>query len=267
MIPYEQKERYNIDDLVEIVTLLRSEDGCPWDKIQTHTSIRSDLIEETYEVIEAIDQDNPDMMKEELGDLLLQVVFHTNIEQEQNHFTLEDVCTDICTKLIVRHPHVFSTVNADTTEEVLKNWDNIKNETKHLETKTQTLEAVAKTLPGLMRAQKISKRATKGDQKKMCKESMLEMITEAKHNLEDKVYLEDDKEIEMAMGRLLFTCATAAQFFGFQAEQALTDASEDFIQLFGETEEACKEKGFSWAEVDQKQWLESWNEVQRKRQD
>ena len=153
MIPYEKKEHYTIDDLAEIVTLLRSEEGCPWDKVQTHQSIRSDLIEETYEVIEAIDQDDPEMLREELGDLLLQVVFHTRIETEQEHFTLEDVCTDICNKLIVRHPHVFSTVQADTTEEVLKNWDAIKEETKHQTTRTQTLEAVAKTLPALMRAQ------------------------------------------------------------------------------------------------------------------
>ena len=131
MIPYEKKEHYTIDDLAEIVTLLRSKDGCPWDKVQTHESIRPDLIEETYEVIEAIDQNDPEMLREELGDLLLQVVFHSRIETEQGHFTLDDVCTDICNKLIIRHPHVFSTVQADTTEEVLKNWDTIKEETKH----------------------------------------------------------------------------------------------------------------------------------------
>ena len=146
MIPYEKKEHYTIDDLAEIVTLLRSKDGCPWDKVQTHESIRPDLIEETYEVIEAIDQNDPEMLREELGDLLLQVVFHSRIETEQGHFTLDDVCTDICNKLIIRHPHVFSTVQADTTEEVLKNWDTIKEETKHQTTRTQTLEAVAKTI-------------------------------------------------------------------------------------------------------------------------
>ena len=103
MIPYEKKEHYTIDDLAEIVTLLRSKDGCPWDKVQTHESIRPDLIEETYEVIEAIDQNDPEMLREELGDLLLQVVFHSRIETEQGHFTLDDVCTDICNKLIIRH--------------------------------------------------------------------------------------------------------------------------------------------------------------------
>lgn len=154
MIPYERKERYTVDDLAEIISLLRSKEGCPWDREQTHESIRSELIEETYEVIEAIDQKDPAMLREELGDLLLQVVFHAQIEQEQAHFTLEDVCTEICEKMIVRHPHVFSTVQADTTEDVLKNWDTIKEETKHQTTRTETLEAVAKTLPALMRAQR-----------------------------------------------------------------------------------------------------------------
>ena len=156
MNAYPEKQHYTADDLAAIIAILRDPDnGCPWDKVQTHESIRPDLIEETYEVIEAIDQNDPEMLREELGDLLLQVVFHSRIETEQGHFTLDDVCTDICNKLIIRHPHVFSTVQADTTEEVLKNWDTIKEETKHQTTRTQTLEAVAKTLPALMRAQKV----------------------------------------------------------------------------------------------------------------
>ena len=189
MIPYEKKEHYTIDDLAEIVTLLRSKDGCPWDKVQTHESIRPDLIEETYEVIEAIDQNDPEMLREELGDLLLQVVFHSRIETEQGHFTLDDVCTDICNKLIIRHPHVFSTVQADTTEEVLKNWDTIKEETKHQTTRTQTLEAVAKTLPALMRAQKVCKRALKDNNRFLCNESVLASVTECKHTLEEAMHM------------------------------------------------------------------------------
>ena len=194
MIPYEKKEHYTIDDLAEIVTLLRSKDGCPWDKVQTHESIRPDLIEETYEVIEAIDQNDPEMLREELGDVLLQVVFHSRIETEQGHFTLDDVCTDICNKLIIRHPHVFSTVQADTTEEVLKNWDTIKEETKHQTTRTQTLEAVAKTLPALMRAQKVCKRALKGNNRFLCNESVLASVTECKHTLEEAMHMEDAEQ-------------------------------------------------------------------------
>ena len=131
------KECYGIDDLVDLVTVLRdSEKGCPWDKEQTHSSIKKDLLEEAYEVIDGIDCDSPEMMREELGDVLLQVIFHVVLEQEQDHFTLEDVITELCQKLIVRHPHVFGDVQANTVDKVLSNWDSIKKETKGQETYT-----------------------------------------------------------------------------------------------------------------------------------
>lgn len=263
MIPYERKERYTVDDLAEIVSLLRSKEGCPWDREQTHESIRSELIEETYEVIEAIDQKDPAMLREELGDLFLQVVFHAQIEQEQAHFTLEDVCTEICEKMIVRHPHVFSTVQADTTEDVLKNWDTIKEETKHQTTRTETLEAVAKTLPALMRAQKVSKRAAKGKGHFLCKESALASVTECKHTLEQAVYLEDKDELARAMGEMLFCCASAAQHFGIQAEQALTDTTNHFIQCFAAVEKRCLDSGRSLDTLTHGEWIEMWNRTKR----
>ena len=114
MIVFEQKNSYDIDDLIEIVKLLRSEDGCPWDKIQTHKSIRKDFIEETYEAVEAIDLEDTDLLREELGDVLLQVVFHCQIEREFKHFEFSDICDELCKKLIVRHPHVFGDVKADS---------------------------------------------------------------------------------------------------------------------------------------------------------
>jgi tetrapyrrole methylase family protein/MazG family protein len=244
MIPYEMKERYNIDDLAEIVMLLRSKDGCPWDKEQTHKSIRNDLIEETYEVIEAIDQNDPVLLQEELGDLLLQVVFHTQIEQEQQHFTLEDVCTDICKKMIIRHPHVFSTVQADTTEEVLNNWDAIKAETKHQTTYTETQESVAKTLPALMRGQKVYKRASKAQKTQpACNESVLAHVTECKHALEQAMYMEEEQDMAYALGDLLFCCTATAQQLGIDAEQTLTDATNRFVKSFGVMEEACTRSG------------------------
>lgn len=261
MIPYERKAHYTIDDLAEIVTLLRSEAGCPWDKVQTHASIRSDLIEETYEVIEAIDQDDPEMLREELGDLLLQVVFHTRIETEQEHFTLEDVCTDICNKLIVRHPHVFSTVQADTTEEVLKNWDEIKAETKHQTTRTQTLEAVAKTLPALMRAQKVCKRAMKNNNRFLCKESALASVTECKHALEEAMHLEGSAQIARAMGELLFCCAGMAQTLGLSAEQVLTDTTNQFIDCFRAMEETCTAESRPMETLSNGEWNALWKKT------
>ena len=126
MVDFLFKECYSVDDLVEIVSLLRSENGCPWDKEQTHKSIRKDFIEEVCEVCEAIDEDDSDMLREELGDVLLQVVFHTGIETEAGNFTLDDVADGICKKLILRHPHVFGDIKVSNTSEVLENWNNIK---------------------------------------------------------------------------------------------------------------------------------------------
>ncbi len=239
MIPYTKKDRYTIDDLVEIVSLLRSPDGCPWDKEQNHASIRSELIEETYEVIEAIDRNNPALLREELGDLLLQVVFHAQIEREQNHFTFDDVCTEICEKMILRHPHVFDTVQADTTEQVLKNWDTIKENSKNQTTRLQTLEDVAKTLPALMRAQKVYKRASKSNLEFLEQPELLIQMQESLDALSHALSLEDTKQIADALGSLLLCCAGIAQQAGLQAEQVMTDTIESFIMCFGAMEAIC----------------------------
>ena len=156
-----EKTEYGVADLAEIVTLLRSERGCPWDKVQTHESIRRDFLEETYEVLEAIDCASPEMLREELGDVLLQVVFHADIERERGSFDLEAVADEVCKKLILRHPHVFGDVKADTVDKVLSNWDAIKKEEKKQETFTDTLKSVPKVFPSLMRGQKLGKRASR----------------------------------------------------------------------------------------------------------
>lgn len=145
---FERKAHYTVADLCRIMQLLRSENGCPWDRVQTHESIRKNLIEETYEAVEAIDCKNSDMLKEELGDVLLQVVFHAQMEAEEGRFTFDDVADGICQKLIVRHPHIFSDTKADSADEVLDNWNRIKQETKGQKTATETLNAVPRQLPG-----------------------------------------------------------------------------------------------------------------------
>ena len=150
---FQFKDRYSFDDLVEVVRCLRLPDGCPWDKEQTHKSIRQDFIEETYEVIEAIDNDDAEGLREELGDVLLQVVFHAQIEREKGVFNIDDVANDVCQKMIVRHPHVFGEVKADTTEKVLDNWDKIKMQTKEQTTQSEAMDSIARSLPALVRAQ------------------------------------------------------------------------------------------------------------------
>ena len=134
------KENYKIGDLIEIMSILREPGGCPWDREQNHHTIRRNLIEETYEVVEAIDKDDMTLMQEELGDLLLQVVFHARIAEEDDEFDFDDVADGICKKLILRHPHIFGDVQADTTEQVLTNWDNIKKEEKHQKTDREVLD-------------------------------------------------------------------------------------------------------------------------------
>ena len=232
------KESYDIDDLVEIVRILRSENGCPWDKVQTHKTIKKDFLEEVYEVMEAIDCDDPEMMREELGDVLLQVVFHCVIESEEEHFGLLEVTTDICRKLIVRHPHVFGDVKADTVDKVLTNWDSIKKETKGQDTFTQTLESVPKNFPALMRAQKLAKRADRagvelGDCKKLSCE-----IAKAAQALGDE---QDKEKAVKLLGEMMFKCAALARELDADAEETLTDENNAFIERFREAEEEARQ--------------------------
>lgn len=222
------KDRFNIDDLVNVVIVLRSENGCPWDKVQTHKSIKKDFLEEVYEVMEAIDCDSPEMMREELGDVLLQVVFHTVIEQENGNFVLEDVITELCQKLIVRHPHVFGDVNADTVDKVLTNWDAIKKETKGQETYTDTLKSVPKNFPALMRAQKLGKRAARAG---IDFESADEIMNVLKGMINNNADIED----------ILFVCANAERHLSEDAEEQLAGACDRFVERFEELEKSGRD--------------------------
>ena len=154
MVDFERKEKYNFNDLLRIMEILRAPDGCMWDREQDHQSIRRNFIEETYEVCEAIDEQDTEHLKEELGDVLLQVVFHTQMEKEKGVFDIEDVADGICKKLIYRHPHIFGSVEVGSSEEILRNWDELKRKEKHQKSDTDTLKSVAKSLPGLIRAEK-----------------------------------------------------------------------------------------------------------------
>ena len=161
MVDFKQKEKYDINDLLEIMRLLRAPGGCPWDAQQTHMSIRKNLIEETYEVIEANDKDDKELMTEELGDLLMQVVFHAQMEKEAGNFDFGDVTDGVCKKLVVRHPHVFGDKTASNVAEALNSWDAVKLKTKGQKTQTESMLSVPRELPALMRAQKVQKKAAK----------------------------------------------------------------------------------------------------------
>lgn len=249
MVEYQQKDNYSIGDLLDIVRLLRSEGGCPWDKEQTHESIRSDFLEETCEVLEAIDLKDTALLREELGDVLLQVVFHTRIEEEQNNFNFDEVCDEVCKKLIIRHPHVFGEVIADTSDEVLKNWDSIKMETKGQETYTDTLRSVASTLPALMRAQKVGKRAMRAGMDFRCVEDAVACISAEKAELDKAIQNNDRANMEEELGDLLFSCVNAARHLGIDAEQALRSSTDKFIKRFAVTEELVKNDSLDMKEL------------------
>lgn len=263
MIAYPKKDCYTIDDLIEIVAILRSKDGCPWDKEQTHTSIRMDFIEEVYEAVEAIDLQDPVLLREELGDVLLQVIFHCQIEREQQAFSFDEVCNDICQKLIVRHPHVFDTVTVSGTGEVLKNWDAIKKETKGQKTFTDTLESVAKSLPALMRAQKVGKRAERVGMDFRCKEEAIAGITGEKNELEEAIIMGNNSQIEDELGDLLFSCVNAARHLGIDAEQALSKATDKFIHRFATVEELITKEGRKMPELPLAELDKYWNQAKQ----
>jgi tetrapyrrole methylase family protein/MazG family protein len=235
------KNRYDINDMLEIMRILRSENGCPWDREQNHKSIRKDLIEETYEAVEAIDKEDTELLREELGDVLLQVVFHSRIEEEAGSFNFGDVVDEVCKKLIVRHPHVFGDVKADTSAEVLKNWNNIKQETKGQQTYTETLESVSTALPALMRAQKLGTRAKRAGMD-------FPDINAAIASLESEIAelksaIENDSNIEEEIGDVLFSAVNVSRLCGSDAEEALTRSSDKFVERFRRTEEEVRFHG------------------------
>lgn len=238
-----QKESYNVYDLVEIVKILRSENGCPWDKVQTHRSIRKDFLEEVYEVIEAIDCDSSEMLLEELGDVLLQVVFHTEIESEKKNFELDDVANDICKKLIIRHPHVFGDVEANNVDTVLKNWDSIKKDTKGQETYTDTLKSVPKVFPALMRAQKLGKRASRAGMDFEDTQGAFESLKSEIEELETALKNKCEENIAEELGDVLFSCCNVARKLGLDAEELLTASNEKFLSRFERTENSVRQDG------------------------
>lgn len=243
MVDFEFKDRYDIADLRHIIELLRSENGCPWDKVQTHESIRTDLIEETYEVCEGIDKNSPEMLREELGDLLLQIVFHAQIERENGTFDFDDVCNDICQKLVYRHPHVFGEVKAEDTDTVLKNWDALKKESKHQESYTETLESVPKTFPALLRGEKLCKRASRAglpvDDPAECAAAIRSGLDRLEENGFDKV----NSQNQQTLGDLLLQICNLDRILKVDGEKALTYASNQFIINFSHAENSVSEKG------------------------
>lgn len=253
------KERYSFNDLVDIVRMLRGEGGCPWDMEQDHKSIRDDLIEETYEVIEAIDTENPELLREELGDVLLQIVFHASISSDEKNFNIDDVTDEICRKMIYRHPHVFGDVSADTSEEVLRNWEKLKSDEKQRKTVTDKLNAIPRQLPALMRATKVGKKASCFDFPD--KESVIQKLHEEISELESAIGKCDAENIHEEMGDLLLTVTSLCRKLEVNAERALNDATDKFICRFDKVEKKVIEQNKDIKEMDIYELDTIWEQI------
>ena len=239
MVDFITKEHYGFEDLLEIMRILRAPGGCVWDREQTHQSIRRDFLEETYEACEAIDENDPVHLCEELGDVLLQVVFHADIAKDEGAFTISEVCDGICKKLIYRHPHVFGEVEVSSSAEVLENWDALKRTEKQQQTQTDTLRSVSKSLPALWRAEKLQHKAAKAGLR-LPSEMAYARVQASAAALKPEMSAE---QLGSSLGDLLFSAVGLAEAFDLDCEALLTAASERFIARFA----ACEDAGIDIA--------------------
>ncbi|SKC91168.1 bifunctional methyltransferase/pyrophosphohydrolase YabN [Maledivibacter halophilus] len=255
--------KYQMNNLVSIMKKLRSKEGCPWDKEQDHQSLKPYLIEESYEVLEALEEGDMNLLEEELGDLLLQIVFHSQIASESGYFNMIDVITGICSKLISRHPHVFGNLNVDSTEKVLVNWEEIKRKEKEEKSYTESLMRIPKQFPSLMKSYKVQQKAAKvgfdWDDVSGAVEKVDEEIQELKEALSNNIKNEIDEEI----GDLLFAVVNVARFFKVRPELALNNTIDKFIMRFKYIEETARANNRKMEEMTLEEMDSLWNEAKK----
>ena len=257
MVDFDRKSVYRFDDLVHILRILRAPDGCPWDRVQTHLSNRRNFLEEAYEAAEAFDRDDPDMMCEELGDVLMQVLFNVHMEEDAGRFTFDDVTDRICRKLIFRHPHIFGDANADTSEEVLVNWETLKREEKGLKTTADAMDSVARSLPALWRADKLQSKAAKAGFEFSAVSGALDKLDEETSEL--RCAVENGTNFEEELGDVLFAAVKVGRFCGVDPEQALHATCEKFLARFRCVEQSAAVQGTSLDKLSPDELTALWN--------
>lgn len=240
----------NLENLINTVKILRSENGCQWDREQTHQSLRPNMIEEAYEAVDAIDNNDMKHLKEELGDVLLQVVLHSQIASEEGSFSLEDVAQELNEKLIRRHPHVFGNVAVNSTEEILSNWDQIKQQEKTH--RTSVMDGISKAQSALMSAQKISKKAVKVGFEWPDEKTLYQCVFSEIQEFQEACQGSDIEHIEEEMGDILFAVVNLARWNKLDAEQALLKANKKFIKRFKTMEKLASKplEEYSFEEFD-----------------
>ncbi len=232
-LQFERKEKYTVDDLLKIMEILRSPEGCPWDREQTHKSIRNNMIEETYEAVEAIDNGNQALLEEELGDMLFQVVFHAQLEKEKDSFDFSDVVDGVAKKMVERHPFVFGTSSVKNSSEALESWNKVKMRTKGRRTLEEVLKGVSPALPALMRSQRLQKKAAGAAGKTFSKDEKLSDLHEAVEQVEQLPEAAGEKAKLQKIGKLLFAVSALSESLGIEAEEALAQYCSGFVRNCG----------------------------------
>lgn len=236
------KKKYSFEDFIGIIAQLRSDTGCPWDKVQTHESLRQAMLEEAYEVVDAIDKEDEKNLCEELGDVLLQVVFHADIEKDQGTFDIGDVIDGITKKMIYRHPHIFGKANVETADKVLENWEELKKREKKHTTQTEVMKSVCDALPALSKAEKVQKKAANVGFDFPETADAMKKVYEECQELQEAMAVENGN-VEEELGDLLFSLVNISRFLKINPEFALTKATKKFINRFEYVEKSALSEG------------------------
>ncbi len=252
---------YTINDLRNIMIKLRSENGCEWDKAQTHDSIKRSMIEEAYEAIEALDAGDDKLFANELGDCLLQVIFHARIAEERGAFTFDDVLNEICTKLITRHPHVFGTEKAENPEEALNSWEAQKRKEKGLKNYTEALYDVPKNFPALIRAEKVQKKAANAGFDWIDISGAIDKLYEEIDEIKEVMNSKNQERIDEEFGDLLFAVVNTGRFLKSDPEISLTSATNKFIKRFEKMENYTRSHNLNFDKLTLEEKDEIWNKI------
>lgn len=260
-------QRFTLEEFKKIIAKLRAEDGCPWDRVQTHESLKDCMLEEAYETVDAINHNDKENLKEELGDMLLQIYLHAQISSEAGEFELEDVVDGIARKMLRRHPHVFGQAAAETAEEVLVNWDAIKKKEKGQKSVSEGLKGVAKALPANVRAAKVQKKAAAVGYDFVSVDDVKAKVYEELHELESAMASGNEEEIFKEFGDVMFSMVNLSRFLGVNAENSLTNATEKFINRLDNAEILAKNQGMDLAGMTAEQLDKLWEAVKKHEED
>ena len=261
MVNFDVKPHYGYEDLLRLIHILRSPEGCPWDRVQTHHSLRRCFLEEACEAVEAIDRDDPESLREELGDVLLQVVFHADLASDAGDFTMDDVCDRIVKQMIYRHPHVFGSEAAEDVSRGPAAWDDLKRREKGQTTHAQELDAVARTLPQLWRAEKLQKKAAAAGFDWPDISGALSKLDEEVAELRQSVA--EENNISEELGDVLFAAVKVGRFAGIDPEAALSDTCEKFIRRFRLVEEAAAQRGTTMEDLSVEELEKLWQDAKK----